>query len=79
MSNVYIHWCNSVFVFFCFVSVTVLKYYDQKQEFILAYNSKEGVHNAQKGMGAGTKARLANHISSAYGRAKVGVSSVMSL
>lgn len=35
---------------FCFVSVTVLKYYDQKQEFILAYNSKEGVHSAQEGM-----------------------------
>lgn len=67
MSNVYIHWCNSVFVLFCFVSVTVLKYYDQKQEFILAYNSKEGVHSAQEGMGAGTKARLANHISSHMG------------
>lgn len=37
---------------FCFVSVTVLKYYDQKQEFILAYNSKEGVHSAQEGTGA---------------------------
>lgn len=65
---------------FCFVSVTVIKYYDQnKQEFTLAYNSKEGVHKAQEGTGAGTRARLANHVSSACGTARVGVSSVRRL
>lgn len=61
---------------FCFVSGALIKYYDQKQEFILTYSSEEGVRNAQEGMGAGTKAGLASHISSAYRRTRVQVASV---
>lgn len=64
MSNVYIHWCNSVLFCFCYCD----KILWPKQEFILTYSSRERVHNALESMGAGTKAKLANHISSAYRR-----------
>lgn len=33
----------------------MIKYYDQRQESILAYSSKEGVHNGQEGKGAVTE------------------------
>lgn len=50
----------------------MIKYYDQKQESILAYGTKEGVHAGQEGMRAG----LADHTSSAHREARVPTLSV---